>query len=53
MKSLPELGKTGIAFTGNNYQGQTEYIFTRLKALLILFFSRKFLILTLLASIEL
>jgi len=30
MKSLPELGKTGIAFTGNNYQGQTEYIFTRL-----------------------
>jgi hypothetical protein len=32
MKSLPELGKTGIAFTGNNYQGQTEYIFTRLNA---------------------
>ena len=30
MKSLPELGKTGIAFTGSNYQGQTEYIFTRL-----------------------
>lgn len=30
MKSLPELGKTGIAFTGNNYQGQTEYIFARL-----------------------
>ena len=30
MKSLPELGKTGIAFTGNNYQSQTDYIFTQL-----------------------
>ncbi|GFO76088.1 uncharacterized protein BPLS_P3677 [Bathymodiolus platifrons methanotrophic gill symbiont] len=30
MKLLPELGKTSIAFTGSNYQGQTEYIFTRL-----------------------
>ena len=30
MKSLPALGKSGIAFTGNNYQDQTEYIFTRL-----------------------
>ena len=30
MKLLPELGKTGIAFTGGNYQGQTDYIFTRL-----------------------
>jgi len=30
MKSLPVLGKSGIAFTGNNYQDQTEYIFTRL-----------------------
>ena len=30
MKLLPELGKTGIAFTGNNYQSKTDYIFTRL-----------------------
>ena len=30
MKLLPELGKSGIAFTGSNYQGQTVYIFTRL-----------------------
>ncbi|MCK5665921.1 MAG: SIMPL domain-containing protein, partial [Thiotrichaceae bacterium] len=30
MKLLPELGKSGIAFTGSNYQAQTEYIFTRL-----------------------
>ncbi|WP_428353094.1 SIMPL domain-containing protein [Methyloprofundus sp.] len=30
MRLLPELGKTGIAFTGNNYQSQTDYIFTRL-----------------------
>ncbi len=30
MGSLSELGKTGIAFTGGNYQDQTEYLFTRL-----------------------
>jgi len=30
MSSLSELGKIGIAFTGNNYQSQTKYIFTRL-----------------------
>ncbi|RLA20385.1 MAG: hypothetical protein DRQ62_10635 [Gammaproteobacteria bacterium] len=30
MKLLPELGKSGIAFTGDNYQTKTEYIFTRL-----------------------
>ena len=30
MSSLSELGKSGIAFTGNNYQSQTKYIFTRL-----------------------
>ena len=30
MRLLPKLGKTGIAFTGGNYQGQTDYIFTRL-----------------------
>ena len=30
MSSLSELGKTGIVFTGENYQSQTEYIFTRL-----------------------
>ena len=30
MKLLPALGKSGIAFTGSNYQAQTEYIFTRL-----------------------
>lgn len=30
MNSLSDLGKSGIAFTGNNYQSQTEYIFTRL-----------------------
>lgn len=27
---LSVLGKQGIAFTGNNYQAQTEYLFTRL-----------------------
>lgn len=30
MGSLSELGKQGIVFTGNDYQSQTEYIFTRL-----------------------
>ena len=30
MSSLSELGKEGIVFTGDNYQTQTEYIFTRL-----------------------
>jgi len=30
MGSLAELGKRGIAFTGGNYETQTEYIFTRL-----------------------
>jgi hypothetical protein len=30
MSSLSELGKQGIAFTGGNYQTQTEYIFNRL-----------------------
>ncbi|RLA20649.1 MAG: hypothetical protein DRQ62_10315 [Gammaproteobacteria bacterium] len=30
MNSLSELGRSGIAFTGNNYQSQTKYIFTRL-----------------------
>ncbi len=30
MGSLSELGKTGIVFTGGNYQSQTEYLFTRL-----------------------
>lgn len=30
MKSLSELGKTGIALTGNSYQAQTDYIFTQL-----------------------
>ncbi len=30
MSSLSELGKKGIAFTGNNYEAQTEYLFTRL-----------------------
>ena len=30
MRALPELGKKGIVFTGNNYQTQTEYLFTRL-----------------------
>lgn len=28
--SLSELGKQGIAFTGGNYDSQTEYLFTRL-----------------------
>jgi hypothetical protein len=32
MGSLSELGKTGIVFTGGNYQSQTEYLFTRLNA---------------------
>jgi len=30
MQSLSELGKQGIVFTGDNYQAQTEYLFTRL-----------------------
>lgn len=30
MGELAQLGKQGIAFTGGNYQSQTEYIFTRL-----------------------
>ncbi len=30
MGGLSDLGKQGIAFTGGNYQGQTEYLFTRL-----------------------
>ncbi|MFM2485225.1 SIMPL domain-containing protein [Celerinatantimonas yamalensis] len=30
MGNLSELGKQGIVFTGNNYQSQTDYIFTRL-----------------------
>lgn len=30
MASLSGLGKEGIAFTGGNYQSQTEYLFTRL-----------------------
>lgn len=30
MNSLSELGKQGIAFTGDNYQPRTEYLFTRL-----------------------
>jgi hypothetical protein len=30
MAQLSELGKSGIALTGNNYQAQTEYLFTRL-----------------------
>ena len=30
MNSLSELGRSGIAFTGNNYKSQTKYIFTRL-----------------------
>jgi len=30
MGKLSELGKQGIVFTGENYQSQTEYIFTRL-----------------------
>lgn len=30
MSSLSELGKQGIVFTGQDYQSQTEYLFTRL-----------------------
>lgn len=30
MGSLSQLGKQGIALTGNTYQSQTEYLFTRL-----------------------
>lgn len=30
MGALSDLGKQGIVFTGDNYQSQTEYIFTRL-----------------------
>jgi hypothetical protein len=29
-RQLSDLGKKGIAFNGNNYQAQTEYIFTKL-----------------------
>ena len=32
MNRLSELGKQGIVFTGNSYQSQTEYIFTKLNA---------------------
>jgi len=30
MKKMSDLGKQGIAFSGGNYQSQTEYLFTRL-----------------------
>ncbi len=30
MNQLPELGKNGIAFTGDDYMARTEYLFTRL-----------------------
>ena len=30
MRNLSELGKQGIVFTGDNYQSQTEYIYTSL-----------------------
>jgi hypothetical protein len=30
MKNMSDLGKQGIAFSGGNYQSQTEYLFTRL-----------------------
>ncbi len=33
MNGLAELGKRGIAFTGGNYESQTEYIFTGLNAI--------------------
>ena len=33
MNGLADLGKSGIAFTGGNYQNQTEYIFTGLNAI--------------------
>ncbi|MBD8513538.1 SIMPL domain-containing protein [Photobacterium sp. WH77] len=33
MGSLSELGKQGIVFTGDAYQTQTEYLFTRLNAI--------------------
>lgn len=33
MGNLNELGKQGIAFTGDHYQAKTEYIFTRLNAI--------------------
>jgi len=32
MAQLSELGKQGIAFTGEDYRSQTEYLFTRLNA---------------------
>lgn len=32
MGALSELGKQGIAFTGGDYQSQTDYLFTRLNA---------------------
>lgn len=30
MRNLSELGKQGVALSGDNYQSQTEYLFTRL-----------------------
>lgn len=30
MKNMSDLGKQGIALSGDNYQSQTEYLFTRL-----------------------
>lgn len=33
MNKLADLGREGIAFSQNNYQGQTEYIFTGLNAI--------------------
>jgi len=33
MGKLSELGKQGIVFTGDNYQAQTEYLFTGLNAI--------------------
>ncbi|MGY6276584.1 SIMPL domain-containing protein [Methylomonas sp. MgM2] len=32
MNSLSELGKNGIAFSGEDYQAKTEYLFTRLNS---------------------
>jgi len=32
MNSLSELGKSGIAFSGEDYQAKTEYLFTRLNS---------------------
>lgn len=33
VRRIAELGKTGIVFSGSEYQGQTEYLFTGLNAL--------------------